>query len=275
MTHSTKVMVITGASSGFGRELALLAAQAGYRVVVTARRAERLEELVAQIEAAGGAALAVPGDVTSDADQQRLIDAALERYGRIDVLVNNAGIPLQGGFAAEPADALRNQWTTNTTSIITLTRRALPALIGARGVVINVGSIAGHFSLPGWGVYFPSKVAVASISDTLRRELRPLGVRVCLVEPGPYQTEFSSRAGADERDYRLPAADVARTILRLAEHPKRLVVKPVWLRPLATLGGALVSVLPDVVDVLLLARARLEERRRQREEILKMLGRVE
>jgi short-subunit dehydrogenase len=124
-------------------------------------------------------------------------------------------------------------------------------------------------------VYFPSKVAVASISDALRRELRPLGVRVCLVEPGPYQTEFSSRAGSDARGYRLPADDVARTILRLAERPKRLVIKPVWLRPFVTLAGALVSALPDVVDVLLLARARLDERRRQREEILKMLGKTQ
>lgn len=272
MTHSTKVMVITGASSGFGRELAGLAARAGYRVVVTARRAERLEELAAQIQAAGGSALAVPGDVTSDADQQALIDTTLERYGRIDVLVNNAGVPLPGSFAEEPVAALRNQWSTNTTSIITLTRRALPALIGARGVVINVGSVAGHFSMPGWGMYCPSKVAVASISDALRRELRPLGVRVCLVEPGPYRTEFYNHTG-EGMSGAFPAADVAQTILRLAERPKRLVVKPLWLRPLVTLGGALVSTLPDLVDVLLLARARLEERRRQQEELRKMLSR--
>ncbi|MBC8161243.1 MAG: SDR family NAD(P)-dependent oxidoreductase, partial [Roseiflexaceae bacterium] len=92
-THG-KVMIITGASSGFGRIAAQLAAEQGYRVVVAARRAERLEELVAEIEQHGGAALAVPCDVTIDADQQRLIDTTLERFGQIDVLVNNAGVPL-------------------------------------------------------------------------------------------------------------------------------------------------------------------------------------
>ncbi|HEU4328374.1 MAG TPA: SDR family NAD(P)-dependent oxidoreductase [Roseiflexaceae bacterium] len=267
MTHPQRVMVITGASSGFGRELALLAARAGYRVVVTARRAERLEELAAEITAAGGTALALPGDVTDEAHQQALVDETLKRYGRIDMLVNNAGIPLKGGFAGETLDALRNQWQTNVTSIITLTRRALPALIGAQGVVVNVGSVAGHFSLPGWGLYFPSKVAVASISDALRRELGPLGVKVCLVEPGPYDTEFSRRAGKAEGGY--AAVDVAAAILRLGDRPRRRVIMPFWLAPLLAVGSTLTRTLPGLVDLFFALRAKQEQRRLEREEMLR------
>lgn len=244
----SKVMIITGASSGFGRLAAQIAAAVGYRVVVTARRAERLEELVREIEAAGGQATAVAGDITSEDDQQRIIDTALERYGQIDVLVNNAGMPLQKNYADSSLADLRGQWNTNVTSIITLTKRALPALMDAKGVVINIGSIAGHFSLPGWGLYYPTKVAVASLSDAMRRELRPLGVKVCLVEPGPFRTEFGERAGTADLGGFAPES-VARAIVRLAERPRRRVILPIWMHPLALIFGALVHLIPDVVDV--------------------------
>ena len=244
----SKVMIITGASSGFGRLAAQIAAAVGYRVVVTARRAERLEELVREIEAAGGQATAVAGDITSEDDQQRIVDTALERYGQIDVLVNNAGMPLQKNYADSALADLRGQWNTNVTSIITLTKRALPALMDAKGVVINIGSIAGHFSLPGWGLYYPTKVAVASLSDAMRRELRPLGVKVCLVEPGPFRTEFGERAGTADLGGFAPES-VARAIVRLAERPRRRVILPIWMHPLALIFGALVHLIPDVVDV--------------------------
>lgn len=261
-----KVMVITGASSGFGELAARMAADRGYRVVVTARRAERLNDLVQTIETKGGVALAVPGDVTNAEDQQRLIDRTIERFGRIDVLVNNAGLPLPEDFTNSPVDELRRQWTTNTTSLIELTKRALPALIEARGVVINIGSTASHFSVPGWGLYFPSKAAVASISDALRRELRPHGVKVCLVEPGPYRTEFAERAGASTEQsqmFGLPPQQVVSAILRLAERPRRLAVVPFWLGPLVHLGGGLMRLLPGLVDLVFWLNARRQQRQRQ------------
>ncbi len=260
MTH--KVLLITGASSGFGRLAAQRAAEQGYRVVVTARRAEKLDELVREVEAAGGAILSVPGDITDEQHQQHLLDAALERFGQLDVLVNNAGIPLPGSFADTPLDDLRQQWQTNVMSIVTLTKRALPALMKSKGVVINIGSTAGRFSLPIWGMYFPTKVAVASISDTLRRELRPYGVRVALVEPGPYDTEFMSRTGNADGGG-LPADQVARAIVRLAEHPRRTTVVPWWMRPLVSLGSAIMHVLPDVVDVIWWALAKRQLRKQE------------
>lgn len=258
-----KVMLITGASSGFGRLAAKLAAAQGYRVVVTARRAERLDELVREVEAAGGTILSVPGDITDEQHQQRLVDMALERFGQLDVLVNNAGVPLPQGFVNTPLDELRRQWQTNVMSIMTLTKRALPALITSNGVVINIGSTAGRFSLPLWGMYFPTKVAVASISDTLRRELRPYGVRVALVEPGPYNTEFLTRAGSEAGG--LPAEQVARAIVRLAEHPRRTTVLPWWLRPFIAVGSGIMRALPGLVDVLWWAIAKRQLRKQEQQ----------
>jgi uncharacterized protein len=265
------VVIITGASSGFGRLAAIEAARRGYRVVVAARRAERLEELAREIEAFGGTALAVAGDVTVAEDQQRLIDAALDRFGRIDALINNAGVPLPDGFADSALADLRRQWDTNVTSLIELTKRALPALQESRGTVINVGSLAGNFSLPGWGLYYPTKVAVRSVSDALRRELKPIGVTVSLVEPGPFQTEFARRAGFDRHEsFGLRPEPVAQAIVRLIERPRRLTVLPRWLWLPSAISAALVRVLPGPVDLLIalyIKRQKREESRREPREV--------
>lgn len=259
-----KVVIITGASSGFGKLAALTAAQKGYRVTVAARRNDRLTELVAQIEAAGGTALAVAGDINDDSVQQQLIDQTLQRFGRIDVLVNNAGLPLAQNFSDAPLDELRRQWDTNTTSLITLTKRALPALMDSNGMVINISSSIARFSVPGMGLYAPSKVAASSVSDALRRELEPKGVRVCIVEPGPYNTEFSRRAGAaDDQQFGFDPQDVADAIVRLIERPRRMTVLPVWLWPLISFGGGLMRALPGVVDLIFFAIAKRRQRQPQ------------
>ena len=250
---NTKVMVITGASSGFGRIAAVMAAQQGYRVVVAARRAERLHDLVAEIERNGGAALAVPCDVTKDADQQNLVDTTLAHFGRLDVLVNNAGVPLDSGFVDSSVEELRRQWDTNVLSLVTLTKRATAALIASQGVIINIGSTAGHMSIPGMGTYFSTKVSVRSLSDTLRRELRAHGVRVSLVEPGPYATEFGERAGAKEFAAGLPPEQVARVIVQLAEHPRAVAVVPWYFGPLVNIGGTIEAVVPWLVDLIFFA----------------------
>ncbi|WP_026370412.1 SDR family NAD(P)-dependent oxidoreductase [Kallotenue papyrolyticum] len=258
-----EVVIITGASSGFGRLAALEAARRGYRVVALARRAERLAALARAIEATGGTVLTVAGDVTRAEDQERLIAAALERFGRIDALVNNAGVPLAGGFAQVSVADLRRQWETNVLAVIELTRRALPALMRTRGVVVNVGSLAGHFSFPGWGLYYPSKVAVRSISDALRRELAAYGVRVALLEPGPYRTEFAQQAGLpDPGSFGLDPTPVGRAIVDLIEHPRRLRMMPGWMWLPTTIGAALVAAAPVVVDWLMVQWTRRQQRLR-------------
>lgn len=247
MTVHDNVMIITGASSGFGMITALEAAKQGYRVVVMARRADRLTQLVQQIEALGGSALAVPGDLTQAADQERLIDEALQTYGRIDVLVNNAGLPLQQGFVESPVEEISRQWETNVLGMVLLTKRALPALIESKGVVINIGSLAGHFSIPGWGMYFPTKVSVRSLSDGLRRELRPHGVRVSLVEPGPFDTEFGERAGTFVGGF--SPYMVVQTILRLAHRPGALAIVPWPMAPFVVLGSIMEQAFPWLFDL--------------------------
>jgi uncharacterized protein len=257
-----KVVVITGASSGFGKLAALEAGRRGYKVVVTARRAEQLQHVANEIENGGGAALAIAGDINDDAHQQRVIDQTLARFGRIDVLVNNAGIPLATRYAEASVDELRRQWNTNTLAIVTLTRRMLPELIQRQGTVINVTSSISRFSIPGWGLYAPSKVAATSISDALRRELAPLGVRVCTVEPGPYNTEFEQHTGRNsDLPFGFDPQPVAHAIVRLIEHPRRLTVLPLWFRPLIAIGGGLMRALPDVVDLVFLLQGRLRGRR--------------
>lgn len=258
-------MLITGASSGFGETTARMAARQGYRLVVTARREDRLKVLVDEITAAGGQALAVAGDITQADVQQRVIDAAIDSYGSIDVLVNNAGVPLAGGFIDESLDNLRRQWETNVLAIVALTRLALPALMLTRGVVINVGSVAGHFSLPGWGMYFPTKVAVASISDALRRELQPRGVRVCVVEPGPFQTEFYKHTGSGAA-IGGPPEHVARAILRLAARPGRQVFVPFWIGPFIILGSLLTSAMPELADIVFWMVAKVQDGRQKAED---------
>lgn len=257
MVTPGNVMIITGASSGFGKLTALLAAQKGYRVVVAARRAERLNELVEEIEMKGGTALAIPCDVTKPEDQKALIDQTIRRFGRIDVLVNNAGVPLKESFADASIDDLRRQWETNVLSLVLLTKRALPALLRSHGVVINIGSMAGHFSLPGWGNYYPTKVSVRSLSHALRRELLPYGVRVSLVEPGPFKTEFGEMAGAEMPG--LEPMQVAKKIVKLAERPSRTAIVPGWLGVAVLLAGGIAALLPDVIDLayLLIGRRKL------------------
>ena len=259
---ANKVVIITGASSGFGYLSALEAGRRGYQVVVTARRAERLEELVGKVEQQGGEILAIAGDINDDAHQQEVIDRTLERFGRIDVLVNNAGLPLDTSFREASLADIRRQWDTNTTSLIILSKRALPELMRTKGTIINISSSISRFSVPGWGLYASTKMAASSVSDALRRELAPFGVAVCTVEPGPYNTEFGQRAGQPaDQPFGFDPQVVANAIVSLFERPRRLVVRPIWMRPIIAIGGTVVHALPDIVDLVFLLAARLRQRR--------------
>lgn len=255
-----RVVVITGASSGIGAAVAREAVRRGFAVVLAARRTERIEALALELRQAGGAALPVTTDVSRLEDQQRLVDESLRVFGRIDILVNNAGKPLRGGFVDTSPAALQDQWAVNVTSIATLTRLALPELRRGRGVVVNVGSSISRFGMPGWGNYAPTKIAVAGLSDSLRRELAALGVRVCLVEPGPIITEFGLHAGWPI-NAGFPVSMVSRAIVRLFDRPRRRVVVPFWMAPFLSLGGALAELLPGLVDIVFLLRGRLKIQR--------------
>jgi short-subunit dehydrogenase len=251
-----RVVIVTGASSGIGWAVARWAACKEFRVVLAARREDRLRDLAARIEEDGGTALVVPVDVAKPADQRRLIEETVAAFGRIDVLVNNAGLPLPTPFAESAPEELRRQWDVNVTTIATLTRLALPYLEQHQqelhpATVVNIGSGISRFAVPGMGNYSPTKIAVAGLSEALRRELAPRGVHVCLVEPGPVATEFGARAGDKgvvPPRLVVPAAKAAKAIVRLFDHPQRRTVIPARLGPVLTLAGGLAGAFPRLVD---------------------------
>ncbi len=253
-----KVVIVTGASSGIGQAVAQRAAHEGYRVVINARREDRLAGVAARIRASGGEALVVAGDIADLSTQHHLVEQAVAHFGRLDVLVNNAGFPLPGRFAASPAEELRRQWDVNVSTLSTLTRIALPHLQATRGTVVNIGSAISHFPVPGMGNYAPTKIAVAALSDALLLELAPLGVKVCLVEPGPINTEFSERAGrgsGNPRRFHIPVARSAISIVRLFEHPRPRIAIPEYLGPVLILAGFLTRLFLSVAKPLLMRAA--------------------
>lgn len=184
------VAVVTGASSGIGEATAMLLAREGARVVLAARRLERLEALAERIAARGGEALPVRCDVTVRRDLEELAARTDEAYGRCDVLVNNAGIPGGGPFRTLTAQQIEQVVRVNVLGVMLGTHAFLPMMLERRrGHVVNVASLAGRFATPGSAVYGATKHAAVAFSESLFYELRPLGILVTAVNPGFTRTE--------------------------------------------------------------------------------------
>ena len=190
-----QVVVVTGASAGIGEAVARRLVRAGAQVVVTARRADRLEALARELDPTGASVLAMAGDVTSDPDRRKLVDSALKKFGRIDALVNNAGYGTRGPVEMVPVEAIRRNFETNIFSLIALTQLVLPAMRErGSGCIVNIGSVAGRIARPLSSVYDSTKHALEAITDGLRGEMKPFGVRVTLIQPGFILTEFVAAA---------------------------------------------------------------------------------
>ncbi|WP_458725356.1 oxidoreductase [Pseudomonas mandelii] len=187
-SHTFKrVWLITGASRGIGARIAAAALANGDAVVATARDASS----VTQRFGTQPALLAVSLDVTNEAQGIAVAKAAVEHFGRIDVLVNNAGFGLLGAVEEASADEVRRVYETNVFGLLNITRAVLPYMRAARsGHVINLSSVGGYASGPGFGVYCSTKFAVEGLSEALHAELAPVGVKVTVVEPGYFRTEF-------------------------------------------------------------------------------------
>jgi len=185
-----QVWLITGCSSGFGADLALIALKAGHKVIATSRNPSKTPELVAQVEQLGGTWLTL--DIC-DKNLDRVFDQALEIHGRIDVLVNNAGYSLLGAVEDMSDEECRLQMDTNFFGPLKLLKLALPEMRERKsGTIVNVSSIAGIDSLPTCGLYSASKHALEAVTESLSREVEPFGVRCLLVEPGGFRTNFLS-----------------------------------------------------------------------------------
>jgi len=186
------VWFITGCSSGFGRALATLVLERGWRAAVTARNPRSVEALVA---GHGTRGLALPLDVTDPTQIRAAVQAAEAHFGAIDVLVNNAGYGYQVTVEEGDDQAIRALFETNVFGLAALIRAVLPGMRARRGGhIVNISSVAGLIGFPGSGHYAATKHAVEGLSDALAKEVGPLGIRVLCVEPGPFRTDFASRS---------------------------------------------------------------------------------
>jgi NADP-dependent 3-hydroxy acid dehydrogenase YdfG len=224
-----RVVIVTGASSGIGEATAREFGRAGAKLVLAARRVDRLEAVAQDIRAAGAEARVVVADLSDLGDIQSLVDQTLAAFGRIDVLFNNAGFGrLDWLENLDPVKDIQAQYAVNVLGVVQTTRRVLPVMMAQKsGHVINMASVAGLVGTPTYTVYASCKFAVRGFSEALRREVAPWGIRVSVIYPGGVATEFGAHAGirrktraTTPRWMLLTAEDVARAVVGLAHRPR-------------------------------------------------------
>lgn len=195
MSEDKKVWFITGCSTGFGRELAKQLLENNYKVVVTARNIEKIQDLVG-INQENALALAL--DVTNEAQVKEAVEQAEKHFGRIDVLVNNAGFGYFGAIEESDETEVRSMFETNFWGLAAMTRAVLPKMRELRsGFIINVSSIGGFVSFPAVGYYNATKFAVNGFSESLQKEVAPLGIKVIIVQPSGFRTDWAGRSAND------------------------------------------------------------------------------
>ncbi|MCS7304566.1 MAG: SDR family NAD(P)-dependent oxidoreductase [Thermoguttaceae bacterium] len=234
-TISGSRAVVTGASSGIGREIARQLCQQGAKVVATARRQDRLQELAQQVQANGGTIEILAGDITDPMFQLRVIQKAQEKFGGLDLLVNNAGVGCIGLFEQSTPARLREVMEVNFFALVEMTRLAFPFLkLGRQPMVVNIGSILGRRGVPYNTEYCASKFAVQGFSEALRAEWAHHGIEVLLVHPGTTDTEFFERVIHRSGGPRWPrhkpvsAEYVARKVLQAIRRGKHEIVPYPW-----------------------------------------------
>jgi NADP-dependent 3-hydroxy acid dehydrogenase YdfG len=247
LTLDGTVALVTGASSGIGEATAKRLAAEGAAVAVGARRLDRLEQLVAEIADAGGTAVAIESDVTDRAQAEDLVERTVKTLGRLDTVVNNAGVMLLGPALEAPIEEWERMVDLNVKGLLYVAKAALPHLLrfadeGPRMVtdLVNISSVAGRRARSGSAVYNATKFGVGAFSEALRQEVTERHVRVSVVEPGAVSTELSShnrpevleeikgRFGEIER---LEATDIADTISFIVTRPRHVAINEILVRP--------------------------------------------
>jgi 3-oxoacyl-[acyl-carrier protein] reductase len=230
-----KVVVITGASSGIGEAVARRLAKEGTKLVLAARREDRLQALATEIQAVGGTTLAVPTDVRQLEDINRLFSRTLEQWGRVDILLNNAGVSYDQPLIKVAPALLREELEVNLLGVVACAQAALKPMLKQRsGHIVNVASIAGLIGLPGSTIYNASKFGVVGFSEALGREVGRFGVRVSAFCPGFVATDFSPRLksihekqpGAQRLPGVMDVVYVADQVAWLIQHPRRRYIIP-------------------------------------------------
>ncbi len=237
-----KVALVTGASSGIGEATALALAEEGAAVAISARRADRLEDLAKRIEAKGGRVKALVADVAQEDQAREMVVAANAAFGRIDILVNNAGVMLLGPIANADTEDWRRMIHTNVLGLMYATHAALPMMRAqGTGHIVNVSSVAGRTARAGAGVYNASKWGVGAFSESLRQEVYKDKIRVTIIEPGAVATELTQHITHPEAKKQieefvqamipLESEDIAAAILYAVTQPPRVNVNEILIRP--------------------------------------------
>lgn len=234
------VAIVTGASSGIGESTAEALAAEGARVVLAARRAERLEALADRIDEDGGEALVVPTDVTKEEDIDALVEDTTDEYGRIDILVNNAGVMLLEPVERADRSNFRQMVEVNLLGLMNLTHAVLPVMQSqGSGHIVNVSSTAGREASANSSGYNATKFGVNAFTDAVRQEVTEEGIRTTIVEPGACETELAEHIPDEqiveqfaEMDVpMLHPDDVARSIVYATSQPQRVDVNEILIRP--------------------------------------------
>jgi NADP-dependent 3-hydroxy acid dehydrogenase YdfG len=238
---SGKVVVITGASSGLGEATARYLADRGATVVLGARRAERLQTLVDEITRTGSKATAIVTDVTDAAQVEALVDAAVAQYGRIDVILNNAGVMPHSPLERRKIDDWNRTIDINIKGVLYGIAAALPHMQRQKsGHIINVSSVAGHRVGPGSAVYAATKTAVRVISEGLRQEVKPWNLRTTIISPGAVATELPNSIteadiakgiGQFYEQYAISANSFARAVAFAISQPEDVDINEILFRP--------------------------------------------
>jgi NADP-dependent 3-hydroxy acid dehydrogenase YdfG len=236
-----KVVVITGASSGLGEATARLLSAQGASVVLGARRVDRLQSLAEELTASGGKALAIATDVTQRDQVQKLVDAAVQTYGRVDVMINNAGLMPQAPLERLKVDEWDRMIDVNIKGVLYGIAAALPYMKQQKaGHFINVSSVAGHRVGPGFAVYAATKHAVRALSEGLRQEVKPYNIRTTVISPGAVATELpqsvTDPASAERirkfyEAVAIPAESFARAVAFAISQPEDVDVNEILFRP--------------------------------------------
>jgi short-subunit dehydrogenase len=236
MSERARTMIVTGASSGIGRALALAAARAGYHVVLSARRSALLDEIAGTIRESGGASITLTGDITAPEMPARIVEAALRAFERIDAVVNNAGVGAYGLLLDQSDAQLEAQWQLHVMAPLRLARAAATQLEATRGQLVFIGSGVARVPLPRYGAYSIAKAAVRAAAIQLRRELRPRRIGVTYVDPGVVATEFHSRIGIKPTTFAASPERVAQRILRGIQRRTAVVNGVPWQTAFTTFG---------------------------------------
>ena len=246
------VALITGASSGIGEATARALASRGVAVAIAARRKDRLDDLAREIEQSGGRAAAIETDVTDQEQAKAAVERTVDELGRLDVVVNNAGVMLLGPIVDAPTEEWDRMIALNLQGLMYITHAALPHLLNAaegqpRRVadLINISSVAGRVARSGSGVYNLTKHGVGAVSESLRQELAGRHVRVSVVEPGAVETELKDHLREEVREQALKrfaeiellqAEDIADAIAYIVTRPRRVAVNEMLIRPTEQTG---------------------------------------